>query len=253
VRFLAALVWIASSALLAAQESPLPSNAPSSVSPDPASAAAPDPPEGIAPVAPAPEGRILGVIPNNKTVPQTAPEVQAVRPGEAPLSSGEKFKLAVKDTIDPFTIVLAGFYAGIAQWQNDFPTFGQGAQGYGKRIGAAYADQAVGNFMTEAIFPAMLHEDPRYFRKGYGTKWSRISYAVTRTVITRTDAGKNRFNYSEVVGNAVAAGISNLYYPASERTLGETGEKWGVQIVSDSAFNILLEFWPDMRHAVLKK
>ena len=192
------------------------------------------------------EGRILGVIPNNKTV-------QQLIPSDGPLVAREKFKLAFKDTIDPFTFVLAGFYSGIAQWQNDFPTFGQGGTGYAKRFGAAYADQAVGNYMTEAILPSLLHEDPRYFRKGTGTKWRRINYALTRTFVTRTDAGRNRFNYSEIVGNAAAAGISNFYYPASERTAGETAEKFAVQVVSDSAFNVLLEFWPDMRRAIFKK
>ena len=191
-------------------------------------------------------GRILGVIPDNKIVPSTKSST------EEPLKPGEKFALATKDTIDPFTFVLAGFYAGVAQWQNDYPTWKQGAVGYGRRFGAAYADQVVGNYLTEAIVPVIFHEDPRYFRKGTGGGWSRLSYALTRTVITRTDRSRNEFNYSEFVGNAAAAGISNLYYPASERTVGETGEKFAIQIVSDSAFNILLEFWPDMRRMLGK-
>jgi len=250
---LTVLAWIAGCALLAAQEVPLPSNASSSVSADPATPAAPDSAEGVAPSAPeAPEaeGRILGIIPNNKTVPVPPTPIVTLEP---PLTTGAKFRLATKDSLDPYTVVLAGLYAGIAQWQDNYPAFGLGAEGYGKRIGAAYADQAIGNYMTEAIFPALLHEDPRYFRKGYGSKFSRITYAVTRTVVTRTDTGTNRFNYSEIVGNCVAAGISNLYYPASERTVSETAEKLGIQVASDSAINILLEFWPDMRHAMLKK
>ena len=193
-----------------------------------------------------PEGRIFGVIPNYKTVPRTAPS-------EEPLTVRQKFKLATKDTTDPFTIVLAGFYAGIAQWQDDFPTWGQGGAAYGKRFGAAYGDQIAGNYLTEAIFPALLHEDPRYFRKGTGLKRKRIGYALSRTVITRTDRGADRFNYSEIVGNGVAAGISNFYYPATERSATETAEKFGFQLVSDSAFNVLLEFWPDMKHAIFKK
>jgi hypothetical protein len=192
------------------------------------------------------EGRILGVIPNNKTVPQLAA-------ADAPLSSRGKFSLAFKDSVDPFTVVLAGFYAGLAQWQNDFQPFGQGGKGYAKRLGAAYADQVVGNYMTEAVLPSLLHQDPRYFRMGSGSRWRRVSYALTRTIITRTDTGKRTFNYSEVAGNAAAAAISNVYYPASERTAGETSEKLTVQLVSDSAFNVLLEFWPDMRHAIFKK
>lgn len=192
-------------------------------------------------------GRVLGVIPDNKIVPSKKIST------EEPLTPGGKFILASKDTIDPFTFVLAGFYAGIAQWQNDYPEWKQGAEGYGKRFGAAYADQAIGNYFTEAIVPVLMHEDPRYFRKGVGTGWSRICYAFSRTVVTRTDRGTTQFNYSEIVGNAAAAGISNLYYPAAERTLGETGEKFAVQVVSDSAFNILLEFWPDMKRELLKR
>jgi hypothetical protein len=193
------------------------------------------------------EGRIFGVIPNNKTVSA------AKAPLEEPLTVRQKFRLATKDTTDPFTIVLAGFYAGIAQWQHDFPTYGQGGTGFAKRFGSAFADQGIGNYVTEAIFPALLHEDPRYFRKGSGTLRQRINYALSRTLITRTDKGTNRFNYSEIVGNGVAAGISNLYYPSSERTVGETGERYAVQIVSDSAFNILLEFWPELKHAIFRK
>jgi len=204
------------------------------------------------PAADEPEGRILGIIPNNKTVPHKT--VSPLNfPSEEPLTARKKFGLAFKDTTDPFTVVLAAFYAGIAQWQNDFPTYGQGGTGFGKRFGAAFADQGVGNYLTEAILPALLHEDPRYFRMGTGLKRKRIVYALSRTVITRTDRGTNRFNYSDIVGNGIAAGISNLYYPSSERTVGETSERFAVQIVSDSAFNILLEFWPDMKHALLKK
>lgn len=197
--------------------------------------------------APDPEaGRILGLIPDNKIVPSSRNQT------EEPLTSREKWGLATKDTIDPYTFLLAGFYAGIAQWQDDYPSWRLGAEGYGRRFGAAYADQAVGNYLTEAIFPVLLREDPRYFRKGVGSGWSRMGYALTRVLITRTDRGRDEFNYSEFVGNGAAAGISNLYYPRSEATLGETGEKFAVQIVSDMAFNILLEFWPDMKRTVFR-
>lgn len=207
----------------------------------------PTEPATVAPVTPmADSGRILGVIPDYKTVEGT--ETSA-----APLTTHDKFKLAFSDTTDPFTVVLAGFNAGIAHWQNDFPAFGQGGQGYAKRLGAGFADQAVGNYMTEAIFPTMFHEDPRYFRKGSGAKRERVRYALSRVLITRDDYGRDVFNRSEIFGNAVAAGISNLYCPAASRTLATTGEKFGVQIMSDAAFNVLLEFWPDMKHKFFHK
>jgi hypothetical protein len=224
-KFLAVWSLLASATFVQGQESQ-PSTDPSAASPE--------------------EGRILGLIPNNKTVPQLAPS-------ETPLTPHEKFNLAFKDSFDPFTFVAAGFYAGLAQWQNDYAPFGQGGTGFAKRFGAAYADQAVGNYMTEAILPSLLREDPRYFRMGRGSPWRRVSYALSRTVVTRKDTGRKTFNYSEIGGNAVAAAISNIDYPASERTAGEAAEKLTIQLASDSAFNILLEFWPDMRHAFFKK
>src|SRR5215469_11384097 len=157
------------------------------------------------------EGRVLGIIPDNKIVPQ-ASVIQ-------PLTTREKFNLAFKDSIDPFTFASAGFYAGISQLHHDDAGYGLGAAGYSKRFAASYGDQVIGNYFTEAVFPTLLHQDPRYFRKGTGSKWSRFQYAVTRTIITRTDTGKRSFNYSEFFGNAAAASVSSLYYPASERSV----------------------------------
>src|SRR6516225_3263163 len=102
------------------------------------------------------DGRVLGVIPAHKIISTTSLAIE-------PLAPRGKFNLAFKDTVDPFTFVSAAFYGGIAQWQNDYPGYGQGAQGYSKRFAAAYADQAIGNYLTEAIFPVLLRQDPRYF------------------------------------------------------------------------------------------
>lgn len=101
--------------------------------------------------------------------------------------------------------------------------------------------------MTEAIFPVALHQDPRYFVKGKDGFWKRTGYAISREVVTRGDDGRNHFNTSELAGNAVAAGISNLYYPADNRTVGDTAGKWGEQIGLDTFFNVAKEFWPDVR------
>jgi hypothetical protein len=191
-------------------------------------------------------GRVLGVIPAHKIIPTTSVAVESLTPGR-------KFNLAFKDTVDPFTFVSAAFYGGIAQWQNDYPGYGQGAQGYSKRFAAAYSDQAIGNYLTEAIFPILLHDDPRYFRLGVGSKLGRLGYALSRTLITRTDSGMKRFNFSEILGNSTAAGISTLYYPPAQRTIGEVSEKLALQVVGDSVFNVLIEFWPDMRRAIFHK
>ena len=131
-----------------------------------------------------------------------------------------------------------------------YPHFGQGAAGFGKYYGGAFADQAVGNFMTEALFPIALHQDPRYFTKGKGGFWRRTGYAITCEVITRGDDAGSHFNTSELAGIFVAAGISNAYYPAADRSFGNTVNKWGQQIALDTFFNVMKEFWPDMRRKI---
>jgi hypothetical protein len=189
---------------------------------------------------------ILGVVPNYATVNNPSLRFQSI-----PVR--EKFKIATEDAFDPFSWVITGIYAGAAHWDNDYPGYGQGAQGYAKRYGAAMADGAIGNYMSEAVFPSLLHQDPRYFRMGEGGAWKRVGYALSRVLVTRTDAGNWAFNTSEIAGNAVAAGIANLYYPAENRSVGDTAEKFGLNVVSDAGFNVLKEFWPDMRRKVLHK
>jgi len=241
----AATIWLLALGGLVGGASPVPaqdqpdSTGPATLEPSAADSTDPSVPDDEG-------GRVLGLIPDNKIVPSTSKL-------EEPLTSGGKFNLALKDTIDPFTFVLAGFYSGIAQWRGDYPAYGEGGTGYAKRFGAAYADQAIGNYLTEAIVPSLTHEDPRYFRKGTGGVWSRMSYALTRTLVTRTDKGGHSFNFSEIAGNAIAAGLSDFYYPPAQRTAGAATERLGIQVVSDSAFNVLLEFWPDMKRAILKR
>src|SRR5579884_1391870 len=152
-----------------------------------------------------PDKRVFGVLPNYRTANET--EVYT------PITAKRKFIIASKDSFDYPLVALAGAIAGLGQLTNQNPSFGQGLAGYGRRLGTAYADQAMGNMMTEAIFPSLLHEDPRYFRRGRGTVRSRIWYAATRVFVTKTDEGYWRFNYSEVLGNATAVAISNAYYP----------------------------------------
>ncbi|SRR6266849_3650599 len=190
--------------------------------------------------------RILWIIPNYKTAPDVSGPIE-------PLGTKEKFHLAAEDTLDPYSFALAGMYAGIGQWQNQYPAFGQGASGYAKRFGGAIADLAIGNYLTEAVMPTVLHEDPRYFRLAKGGFWKRTGYALGRIVITRTDSGGRSFNYSEISGNAAAAAISNVYYPAANRTPGAALQKFGIQLATDAGFNVLKEFWPDMRRKIFKR
>jgi hypothetical protein len=164
-----------------------------------------------------------------------------------PLTPHAKLKVAIDDSFDPSAFLVAGVFAGMSLAQRQYPGFGHGASALGKYYGAAFADQAIGNMMTEALFPIALHQDPRYFVKSKGGFWNRTGYAISREVITRGDDGQNHFNTSELGGNAVAAGISTLYYPASDRSAGNTINKWGQQVGLDAFFNIMKEFWPDVR------
>ena len=163
-----------------------------------------------------------------------------------PLTPKAKLKIAFDDSFDPSAFLVAGVFAGMSMAQKQY-AFGQGAQGFAKYYGGAFADQAIGNMMTEALFPIALHQDPRYFNKGHGGFLRRTGYAMSREVITRGDDGENHFNTSELLGNAVAAGISNAYYPAVNRSATNTANKWGQQIALDTAFNVMKEFWPDVR------
>jgi len=189
---------------------------------------------------------IFGVVPNYNAVNDPSHPFMSI-------SAGEKFKIAAQDAFDPFSWVTSGLYAGVAQWQNQYPAFGQGAAGYAKRYAGAFADGAIGNYLAEAILPTILHEDPRYFRMGEGTKIHRAAYAISRVLVTRTDAGGSRFNFSEIFGNLGAAGLSNLYYPSGDRSAIQTIEKFSVNVISDAGFNVLKEFWLDMRRSILHK
>jgi hypothetical protein len=186
-----------------------------------------------------PDKRIFGVLPNYRTANSTAIYT--------PITAKTKFIIGLKDSFDYPLLLLAGAFAGLGQVTNQHPQFGQGMAGYGQRIGTAYADQAIGNMMTEAIYPTILREDPRYFRRGYGSPWSRTWYALTRVMVTRTDAGGTRFNFSEWVGNATAAAISNAYY-TDGRNATQNATKLVEQVGTDAVSQVLKEFWPDVKH-----
>jgi hypothetical protein len=216
----------------------------------------PETPETAVEVTPAPapeslppsriDTHIFGIVPEYDAVNEP---VQVYKP----ITTREKFVIAAHDGFDPFTWVTTAMYAGVSQWHNQYPQFGEGAQGYAKRYGAAFADGAIANFMSEAILPSLLHEDPRYFRLGHGSFFHRVGYTISREVISRKDSGAEGFNTSEIAGNMAGALISNLYYPASIRSVHQTMEWFAMNIVSDTGFNVLKEFWPDMRHKMFHR
>ena len=152
--------------------------------------------------------RVLGAIPNFYV---------SYFPNPEPLSSRQKYRLAWRTSVDPISIAISAGIAGVEQSQNVFSGYGPGAGGYAKRFGAAYGDGFVGTFLADAVFPSLLHQDPRYFYKGTGSTRSRVLYAIASVVICKGDNGHWQPNYSNVLGNLAAAGISNAYYPASDR------------------------------------
>jgi hypothetical protein len=188
------------------------------------------------PVEPS-DKRVLWIIPNYRTSPTLT--------DYKPLTPKEKFKIATDDTFDRGDIVLAAAFAGEGELTKSNPSFGQEQLGYGRYFAAAYGDLLIGNYMTEAVYPTILHQDPRYFRRGTGSGWSRLGYAVGQIFWTHTDSGHTQFNYSEIVGNSTAVAISTAYYPDG-RDVSSALSKLGSQIGVDMATNILKEFWPDL-------
>ena len=152
--------------------------------------------------------RVFGVLPNFYV---------AYAPDAPPLTSKQKFSLAWKSSIDPVTFVITGAFAGVEQANDTFSGYGQGTEGYAKRFGANYADNFIGTMIGSAILPSILKQDPRYFYKGTGTTHSRVLYAIANAVVCKGDNGHWQPNYSGYIGGLAAGGISNLYYPASDR------------------------------------
>jgi hypothetical protein len=188
--------------------------------------------------------RIFGIIPNYRTAPSLA--------HYQPLTRMEKFGIAYADSSDRGAFVMAAAFAGDEQLTKAMPSYGRGVAGYSRYLGAAYGDLAIGNFMTEAIYPSLLHQDPRYFRHGAGSGWSRLFYAVGRIFWTQTDRGGSQFNFSELIGNSTAVAISNAYSP-DHRTAANAVSKLGVQLGLDTAGNVMKEFWPDLNRKLSRK
>ena len=182
--------------------------------------------------------RILTVMPNYGTV-----ENASTLP---PISSGQKFRLATAGVFDYFTFPFNGALAAIDQANNSPKSWGQGWGAYGKRYGASFADNGIGTYMTTAIFPSLLHEDPRYYQLGHGSIPHRTFYSLGRLFVARTDSGHSRFNYSESLGNAAAAGISNVYHAPEDRTLTRNLGTYGMLDMWDGCSNLMKEFWPDI-------
>ena len=169
------------------------------------------------------------------------------------MTAKQKFKAEATSVFDPIEVVFVGAQAGIGQADNDNPTYGQGFKGYAKRFGTAYADTIIASFNTAAIWPSILHQDPRYYQLGKGNAFHRLGYSALRVVFTRNDrSGQRQFNYSEFIGNGIASLASNAYHPGPH-TIVSTTNVMATQMVVDIIANELKEFWPDMRRAITHK
>ena len=189
--------------------------------------------------------RLFFLLPNYLTV-ETANKLP-------PLTTGQKFKLVALGDFDPIEYPYVAILAGVSQAENADPAYKQGFKGYAKRYGASFADTTIENFMTGAIFPSLLHEDPRYFQSGKGGFWRRAGYAASRMIITRTDSGKAQFNYSEWAGSAVAAAISVTYHPVQDRSAASAANVWVGQLWGDALSYEIKEFWPDIKRKLHHK
>lgn len=170
-----------------------------------------------------------------------------------PLTTGAKFKVTARASFDPVTFVWHGLQAGISQANNSEPGYGQGAEGFAKRYAQNFADGTIENFTTQAIFPSLFHQDPRYYQSGQGGAKRRILYAVSRIFVTRTDSGQSQLNYSEFLGSSSAAVISTYtYHPRSDRDLSTAASVWASEVGFDALNNLIKEFWPDVRRKLRK-
>ena len=170
-----------------------------------------------------------------------------------PLTTGEKYALALKGSVDYSSFTWAGMLAGQNMAFRRYPELGNGMAGYSRYYWRAFADQASESFFTVALVPGVMHEDPRYFTLGHGGFLHRVGYALSRVVITKMDSGGTGFNYAAIVGSGMEAGLSNVYYPPQERGLHNTAVNWAAQIEATVLNNIVKEFWPDINRKMRRQ
>jgi hypothetical protein len=251
----------------AAQQTPPPAQQPTEPAPNPR-------PEAIKPQTKSKEEqeierkeqsqRVLGVVPFFGVTS---------RQNASPLTPGEKFHLFYKSAFDPATVSIVGVQAAISQAENEFPAYGQGAEGYGKRFGASLADEVSSGFFSNFLYPVLLKQDPRYFRLGEGSIKYRIYYAVKQEFVAHTDRGGRQFNWSNVLGAGTSGALSNVYYPGRTliRTIPATPTTPAIPVYEDDRGVVLTlsrsaialgygtigglfdEFWPDIHHVLFHK
>jgi hypothetical protein len=164
-------------------------------------------------------------------------------------SVSEKWEYFQYETIAPFTLGAGAFNAAVSQVTQSTPRYGRDLwPAYPQRFGASVADIVSQNFWGDFVLASALHEDTRYRRIGESHKlWPRVGYAISRSIVTRTDSGKATFNWSNVLGTAMSAGLSNAYYPPASRTAAATLGNWGTDIAGSGLANLMPEFLPNFK------
>ena len=158
----------------------------------------------------------------------------------------DKFELFVQDSLDPVTFLATAFNAGLDQAEDSDPSYGQGAEGYGKRFGAEFAGQASSRFFTDFAYPWIFSEDPRYYRLAHGAPRRRLLHALEHAVVAHRDDGKRMFNFSEWLGTTSTVVLSNTYHPDAQRGFASAAQRVSFSILQDAGFDVLREFWPEI-------
>jgi hypothetical protein len=177
--------------------------------------------------------RVLGFIPNTYVVYDPHPE---------PLTAKMKFHLAYKSLTNPFFLGRTAAWAGVQQARDNPSEWRQGGEGYGKRLGAGFADAVTGSLITNAILPSLLHQDPRYFYQGSGTKKSRAFHAMSAPFVCKGDNGAWQPNYSQWGGDLIGYSLSTAYYPSSDRTAAHVFETFGIDMGMHVVGSLAQEF-----------
>ena len=183
--------------------------------------------------------RILATIPNFGTTNRRSPP---------PLTPGQKFHLFAKSAFDPVELGVTSMQAAISQGENEFPEYGQGAAGYGKRYGATFADEVSSGFFTDYFYPVVFKQDPRYYRLGEGSIKRRLVYALEQEVVCHNDHGGHSPSWENAFGALTSGGLSNAYYPPSDRGFGLTMSRAGISAAYGTLAGVVDEFYPDIHH-----
>jgi len=168
---------------------------------------------------------------------------------EGPMTTGEKFRLFVNQSISPPYILASAVSAAYSQARNVPEAYGQGWDAYGNRFGATVARASSNSFFTTFVFASALHQDPRFFPQNRPTLWSSVKYSAVRVFVTRTDSGKTTFNSSNVLGTVAAEALANVYLPVSEQTGAKNAQRIGTDFAWKFAANMFKNYWPTIFHS----